>query len=85
MHVFLIICNQSLNETTHGYCAQEELQLIQTKISILHRVHSFQKVRVLPQISLWFAQFGYEFSKKYALIIANNETNSLKSPLRTES
>ena len=31
------VCNQSLNETTHGYCAQVELQFRPNLVSSTHK------------------------------------------------
>ena len=64
---------KSFNETTHGYCAQEELQF---RLKLAFST-GFGHVReweclLLSQISLRFSQFGFKFSSELALLIENN-------------
>ena len=87
--VFFISSNQqlnkSLNETTHGYRAQVELQFEQTKTSILHTQvvqDSCQKVKVLSQISLCFSQFSFTILNKCALITATNFKNQFPKQIK---
>ena len=72
---------KNLNETTHGYCAQVELQFRPKLTSFTHKSLKIpvKKVRVLVQISLYFSQFGFKFFER---LYINNSKQLNQFPKR---